>query len=523
VAIHALVHMAAGPAGVWSKWYLDDGYLAGPLMTLHHVLPDLENEAKLLGLSLNKAKCQLFVAGGTHLDEPRFLPGIPRVPATSCLAILGAPVGPDEACQDWIQSNILDPLQLSLDRLGCLGDPQAAALVLRQCLSSCKVNWTLRTSTPAVSSWTANKVRPMLRQAWNVILGQDPGEAQWELATLPIRLGGAGISDPVLHWPAACLSSWLSASKALGPTVLQPPDGMMEVVSLLGSAIPSLGAPLKACQSLTAVYRNPLMVKWCQQNAWQTAHWEVLAATWDSAVTERLRCLRNLHLAPHAGSWLTALPSVGPDRLSAPEFQLLLRFRTGANLYDPGGTCKCCNSPMDPTGDHALCCSAAGVYRRHNHVRNFLYSISQEVGWSPSLEEMLPGTQTRPADVLLSSLDASPTAVDVTIVHPLRPSGQTIAGSAHPGNAAAQAEATKTTASASPCAERHWLFRPFGMEVTGALGPQATRLMKRACRCLSMRRGGSYGDAAAYLFGGLHLALAKGRGEMLLACAPATS
>jgi hypothetical protein len=58
--------------------------------------------------------------------------------------------------------------------------------------------------------------------------------------------------------------------------------------------------------------------------------------------------------------------------------------------------------------------------------------------------------------------------------------------------------------------------------VTGALGPQATRLMKRACRSLSMRRGGSYGDAAAYLFGGLHLALAKGQGEMLLACAPVT-
>jgi hypothetical protein len=35
-----------------------------------------------------------------------------------------------------------------------------------------------------------------------------------------------------------------------------------------------------------------------------------------------------------------------------------------------------------------------------------------------------------------------------------------------------------------------------------------------------MQQGGSYADAAAFLFQGLHLALAKGRGEMLLACTP---
>jgi hypothetical protein len=82
------------------------------------------------------------------------------------------------------------------------------------------------------------------------------------------------------------------------------------------------------------------------------------------------------------------------------------------------------------------------------------------------------------------------------------------------------AESAKTAESAGPCATRNWLFRPFGVEATGALGPQATRLMKRAYRCLSMRRSGSNVDAAAFLFTGLHLALAKGQGEMLLACTP---
>jgi hypothetical protein len=193
------------------------------------------------------------------LDEPRFLPGIPCVPESVCLAILGAPVGPDPACQDWIHSNVLDPLQLSLDRLGCLGDPQSAALVLRTCLSSCIVNWTLRTATPAVSEWTASKVPPMLGQAWNVILGKDPGNAQWELSNLPNRLGGAGISDPVLHWPAAAspLVSWLSAARTLGPTVRHPPPGMTAVEAFFGTTIPSLGGPLSGAQSLSAVYRNP--------------------------------------------------------------------------------------------------------------------------------------------------------------------------------------------------------------------------------------------------------------------------
>ena len=148
------------------------------------------------------------------------------------------------------------------------------------------------------------------------------------------------------------------------------------------------------------------------------------------------------------------------------------------------------------------------------------WTLGRHVHFKNCLRFDLAIVPTRPADVLLASLDSLPTAVDITIVHPLRPSGHSIAARSQPGVSSSLAETIKTTESAGPCAARNWLFRPFGMESTGALGTQATRLMKRAARSLSMRQGGSYVDAATFLFQGLHLALAKGRGEMLLACAP---
>ena len=70
------------------------------------------------------------------------------------------------------------------------------------------------------------------------------------------------------------------------------------------------------------------------------------------------------------------------------------------------------------------------------------------------------------------------------------------------------------------CAWANWSFTPFGVEVTGALGPKATSLCKRLCRALSMQDGTPIGQVAAHVAGRISYALAKGRGEMLVAALP---
>jgi hypothetical protein len=122
---------------------------------------------------------------------------------------------------------------------------------------------------------------------------------------------------------------------------------------------------------------------------------------------------------------------------------------------------------------------------------------------------------TRPADLLLHTLDARPTAVDVTISHPLRLSG-TPAVRAEAGVSASLAEAAKVSTSGAACEAAGWTQRPFAMETTGALGKSATKVFKRLVRQISMRSGSPPGETWSNLAQQLSVALAKGCAEMLV-------
>ena len=97
ISVIHLTKLAQNVPLVWTKWYLDDGYLGGPLPALDGLLPQIEQAAAQVGLSLNKSKCALLLAS-SH-DSPLWLPGIPRVPPTECMVVLGSPVGPLDACK----------------------------------------------------------------------------------------------------------------------------------------------------------------------------------------------------------------------------------------------------------------------------------------------------------------------------------------------------------------------------------------------------------------------------------------
>ena len=504
----------------WSKWYLDDGHLAGSIADLDTLLAQLEPAAANLGLKLNRKKCALLKAS-SH-DNPDWLKDIPRIQPDQCMRILGSPVGPVEACKAWVKSNTIDPLALALGRLAELANPQAASLILRQCLSGCKVNWILRTTDPETALWTAHQVSPLLRQAWATLLGSDPGDAQWELACLPIRLGGAGLNDPIMSWDAACLASWAGSLSMPGVKPQSVSQALVSAMQHVVTRAPSLGSPLlrAAEMGIVAVRQHALFAKWKEQSFWSDEIQELKAKVWDSTVTERLRSLRRLQCAPDGGLWLTALPAASPDRISAPEFQALLQVRTGARLWADGTPCKGCGTLMDGWGDHAQSCASCGMYKRHNRQRNNLWSLGEKAGWDPELEKTIPGSTDRP-DVVFKTLNSRPLAIDVTIVHPLRPSSQPAARGESPVSATV-AEKAKNAHYVPLCnrANPSWGFRPFAMETTGGMGPGATLTTKQLIRYCSMRSGEAVSAVAARIRESLHVTLAKGRAEMLVAARP---
>ena len=519
-----LARKAHDLSGGWSHWYLDDGYIAGPRTKVNAALDVIEADAKGLGLILNRGKCGLMVRDHMPLPNDIFR-DIPRFADDECMAILGAPVGHPTGCKDWVDKNVLDPFRRALERLEGLGDPRAASLILRQCLSACKLTWIMRTTEPQVALWAAEQASPLLRRAWGTILGETLPDAHWRLSTLPIRSGGAGLQDPSDTVHAALLSSWLSAVTQTGPLACTgAPNGLYQVLGHMTTLAPNLGAPLVAALNLngiTAVRQHQLLPQWCTQGAWSDEANHQHATNFDSNVNERLQSLRNLQLAPNAGLWLTAQPQGSPEdpTFSPEEWQLLLKARIGMSCYPPNATCRACRQPMDSLGDHSLTCPSAGLYRRHNRLRDTLFLLAQEAGWAPEREVNLPALTERPADLLCRATFGKPLAIDVSVSHPLRLSS-TLATRGEVAAAAEASENRKRAMSQAACERAGWGFRAAGFETTGGLGSGASHTIRQLSRYLSMKRGASAGEVGTSISRAVSLALAKGRGEMLAASCP---
>jgi hypothetical protein len=517
VATFEAAKLSLGEGIDWAHWYLDDGALAGSFSSLDATVNAVESAARSIGLRLNRAKCCVLFN-----DEPPsdcLLRGIPRHDRSKATRILGTPLGDVEQCKGWVDCQVINPLQRALDRLENLADPQAASLILRQCLSACKGNWILRTADPGTAAWAANMISPLIRKAWATILGSPVQDAQWELANLPVRLGGAGISDPRDIWEAANVSSWLSALSTPGVAILAPPAAMRAAVCNLATKSPGLGRPLLEAWdrgNLGVIKLHPLYAKWCSQECWMEEFWEKRAAKFDAEATDRLSNLRRLQEAPNAGLWMLSTPEKDQGSNFSPiEWQALLCFRTGVPLRSTSGHCARCGAALDVHGDHALACTASGLYRRHNRVRDAIFELSRTAGWAPESEVMLPGCMSRPADVLLRAAETSPVALDVTVSHPLRLSSS-IAVRGNVTSSAEAAERQKLQLYGASCQAAGWLFRPMGFETTGGIGPHGARFVRKLTRTLSMRSGVPPGDVASSIARKLNLAVAKGCAEMLV-------
>ena len=83
-----------------------------------------------------------------------------------------------------------------------------------------------------------------------------------------------------------------------------------------------------------------------------------------------------------------------------------------------------CQGFNDSFGDHAISCAAGGErIAKHNHVRDAIFAAAAQAALGPRKEPggLLPGTDDRPADILLPYWSQGrDTALDITVVNPLQ-------------------------------------------------------------------------------------------------------
>ena len=101
----------------------------------------------------------------------------------------------------------------------------------------------------------------------------------------------------------------------------------------------------------------------------------------------------------------------------------MIQYRLGMKIFSKEGIFPACGASSDPLGDHALSCASNGArIVRHNLLSDCLYETAAQIALAPAREErsLIPGSQSRPADVYLPSwANWRDAASDVTVVSPL--------------------------------------------------------------------------------------------------------
>ena len=163
-----------------------------------------------------------------------------------------------------------------------------------------------------------------------------------------------------------------------------------------------------------------------QQEAFCSLDSSLLASLVSSATSPRERQRLNRVSQPHAGAWVSAVPSSldGPDTLLRPKaFRVACRLRLGVAVWHEGASCPCCMHNLDVFGDHAICCTTSGdLIVRHNRIRDLVDKFAREGHLGPVLEKkgiLGESSGRRPGDVSIPLwCEGKALAVDVAVTCP---------------------------------------------------------------------------------------------------------
>ena len=245
-----------------------------------------------------------------------------------------------------------------------------------------------------------------------------------------------------------------------------------------------------------------------------------LLASAEVASRARLRAVG----APHAGAWLTALPSEHVDqRLTHSEFVAAVKLWLGLQFLPEDSWCPRCDQVLDRLCAHATCCMSGGdADRLHNALRDAVYVKCLEAGLTAEREQrnLLPDDpRRRPGDIYLPHWPGGQgIAMDFAVTSPLQLAGIRAAA----GRELAAAEAYEEVKfadrdTARRCRDQGVRLVPMVAESFGGWGPEAQKAFKVLGRTLSNASGTAHGVVVAQLYENLSVKLMRAAARSALA------
>ena len=270
------------------------------------------------GLEVNPGKCELIPpAGSTHAVPDGLMADIPRV-IDGNFKLLGAPFGSRDFCEEVTSRRTLKTGTI-LEHAVKLHSGQASLLLIRNSGSFNKLTYSARTTPPAAITTSLGEFQATVLSALEEILRIKLDGRARRQASLSIRDGGLGLRDPILHAPAAYLSSLTACAplcQSIDPAfTLEGPEDWSHLHSTLATLNADVLPDDKVAYEGAAFRQRDLshLIDRCSLRELREA----------AARDPHMKAHLELVGVEGAGVWLTSLPGPGPK----------IRRRRGTQSY----------------------------------------------------------------------------------------------------------------------------------------------------------------------------------------------
>lgn len=400
---------------------------------------------------------------------------------------------------------------------------QAGLLILRSCMIP-KANYLTRTLPPSASLEAMSRFDEKVVRTASVLcdLPEPLSELSSLLLTMPLREAGFGLRSMQDTAPAAYLSSLALAAPlvvAQLPTPDQRADGPTAAaldscyVLLQDTPLETIDIPTTAAR-FWATYGRRAGYK-LQNSIMRLVGTRLFQRALGLASQSQQALLRSMRV-PGAAAWLTAVPSCreltlyGAALRGAAHLRLLIPMGDGQPLCSGTG----CRADLTVDEQHGHACPVIrrrAVTARHDDATNQLAHNMTRAGGQVIVEHGMGGDRLD-VDAMFDRREL----VDVSYVSPSAPT-YSAAASMTALSAARSRERAKIA--------RYWeradaegaFLGPFVMEITGALGPMASRYLTLLARRIAEQPGET--TSAAQIRTGLlqRLAICTQRGNARIA------
>ncbi len=369
-----------------NSWYMDDGGIVGEPATIFRVLSIFDELSSKLGVHLNKSKSEIIFLGNVPDVNPFGEFGF-KITDISSLEMLGSPLGSPVFCDSYVLDKAIVKSEALIEKLHLLENPQIAYLLLRSCLSYCKMIYYMRTVPVGSMSSASSRFDTMMINCLAKLIGYKIDKPASVQTSLNISNGGLGIRNVSFHHPAAFFSSirscLSSVSQVCGlPGILSTKLMLNAQQALVPSVLPELFS-LRSQSAISAAIDKVMANR--------------LFAS--SSAIDRARLLSSA--SPHAGDFLLCPPiSRLGLQFSALEWSTAVAYKLGLKFLPSPTPCINCNLMVDVQARHAVRCADGDRIRRHNQVRNFLFNECKAALVAPILEppNLIRNSELRPAD-----------------------------------------------------------------------------------------------------------------------------